>query len=134
MNNKIQKTEAEWREQLSDEEFRVARQAGTEPAYTGEYTDTKTPGSYACVCCGAELFRSTEKFDSSCGWPSFVDPASTDAVTEHSDVSHGMRRIEIRCAQCEAHLGHVFPDGPGPGGLRYCINSVVLKLKPDSEE
>ena len=110
----------------------LGRQAQSLPS-RANYTDTKPPGSYACVCCGAELFRSTEKFDSHCGWPSFMDPASTDAVTEHADLSLGMRRIEIRCAQCEAHLGHVFPDGPGPGGLRYCINSVVLKLEPDAE-
>ena len=133
MKNKIQKTDAEWREQLSDEAYRVARGAGTEAAFRGEYTDTTTPGIYSCVCCDAELFRSSEKFHSGCGWPSFFDPADSESVTEHPDDSLGMRRVEIRCAACEAHLGHVFPDGPDPTGQRYCINSVVLKLKEEGD-
>lgn len=133
MTKKIQKTEAEWRQALSPEAYRVAREAGTEPAFRGAYTDTTTEGVYTCVGCGSELFRSTEKFHSGCGWPSFFDPADSQAVTEHPDESHGMRRVEIRCATCESHLGHVFPDGPKPTGQRYCINSVVLKLQPKAE-
>ncbi len=131
MQDKNKKSAAEWRAKLSPEQYRVAREAGTEAAFQGEYTDTTTPGIYACVCCGAELFRSSEKFHSGCGWPSFFDPADSEAVTEHPDESLGMRRVEVRCAKCEAHLGHVFPDGPGPGGQRYCINSIVLKLNTD---
>jgi len=129
---KLVKSDQEWREELTPEQYRVARQAGTERAFTGEYTDTETAGTYHCVCCDAELFRSEHKFHSGCGWPSFVSPKDLDTVVEHEDVSHGMRRVEVRCARCDAHLGHVFPDGPRPTGLRYCINSVVLRLAPDA--
>ena len=128
---KVTKTEAEWREQLTPEQFRVARGQGTERAFTGPYWDTKTPGTYACVCCGAPLFRSDTKFDSGTGWPSFFKPIAPQAVDEHSDTSWLMRRTEVRCAQCEAHLGHVFPDGPAPTGLRYCMSGTALKLEPD---
>ncbi len=128
---KIVKTDTEWREALSAEQYRVAREAGTERAFSGEYTDTKTSGTYHCICCDAELFRSEAKFHSGCGWPSFVSPKDLETVIEHEDVSHGMRRVEVRCSRCEAHLGHVFPDGPEPTGQRYCINSVVLRLAAD---
>jgi len=128
---KVVKSDDEWRRELTPEQYRVARQAGTERPFSGEYTDTKKTGTYACVCCGAELFRSDTKFDSGCGWPSFISPAGLDAVTEHEDTSNGMRRVEVRCATCAAHLGHVFPDGPKPTGQRYCINSVVLRLDPE---
>ena len=126
------KTEAEWRRLLTPEQFRVARQAGTERAFTGQYWDTKTKGTYACACCGNDLFRSETKFDSGTGWPSFYQPATPAAVGENRDVSHGMARVESVCAECGAHLGHVFPDGPRPTGLRYCMNSASLKLKPDA--
>lgn len=128
---KVQKSEDEWRKQLSPEEFRVAREAGTERAFTGRYWDTKTAGTYCCICCDLELFRSDAKFDSGCGWPSFFEPLDGANLVEKSDTSLGMRRIEILCSRCDAHMGHVFPDGPKPTGLRYCINSVSLKLKPD---
>jgi peptide-methionine (R)-S-oxide reductase len=125
---KIEKTEAEWREQLSEQEFEVCRLKGTEPAFTGEYFDCKEPGVYGCKCCGSELFRSDAKFDSGTGWPSFVEPTESDAVTVVDDTSHGMHRTEVMCASCGAHLGHVFPDGPAPSGMRYCINSVSIDL------
>ena len=124
---KIQKSEAEWKEQLSPEEFQVARQGGTERAFTGRYWDNKESGVYRCICCGEELFRSDEKYESGSGWPSFTDPADTAAVETVEDRSHGMVRTEVRCANCGGHLGHVFPDGPGPGGLRYCMNSASLE-------
>ena len=128
---KVTKSEAEWREQLTPEQFRVARGHGTERPFTGPYWDTKSPGTYACVCCGAPLFASTTKFDSGTGWPSFYAPIEPDAVAEYSDRSLLMRRTEVRCATCEAHLGHVFPDGPRPTGLRYCMNGAALDLKPE---
>jgi peptide-methionine (R)-S-oxide reductase len=128
----IKKTDEEWREQLSAEEYQVAREAGTERAFTGRYWNTKTPGLYRCVCCKAPLFRSETKYDSGSGWPSFYEPIDPDAVKEESDASLGMVRVEILCSRCDAHLGHVFPDGPEPTGNRYCMNSLSLDLEPDS--
>ncbi len=126
------KTEAEWRALLTPEQFAIARKAGTERPFTGKYWDTKTAGTYACACCGNDLFRSETKFDSGTGWPSFYQPIATTAVGEHRDAGHGMVRVESVCGNCDAHLGHVFPDGPRPTGLRYCMNSASLNLKPDA--
>jgi peptide-methionine (R)-S-oxide reductase len=125
------KTDDEWRQQLTPEQYRIAREKGTERAFTGAYHDTKQPGVYRCAACGTELFRSDAKFDSGSGWPSFTRPVANENVKTVEDTSHGMRRIEVMCAACDAHLGHVFPDGPGPEGTRYCINSAVLKLEPE---
>lgn len=127
---KINKTAEEWREQLSSDEFRVTRQAGTEAAFTGRYWDTKTPGVYHCVCCEVPLFDSATKYDSGTGWPSFSQPIDPQAVVNEQDVTLGMARTEVLCSQCDAHLGHVFPDGPPPAGKRYCMNSLSLKLVP----
>ncbi|WP_295636397.1 peptide-methionine (R)-S-oxide reductase MsrB [Novosphingobium sp.] len=130
MPDKIQLTDAAWRERLSPEQFQVLRQAGTERAFTGKYEKNKAPGEYLCAGCGTPLFTSDSKYDSGSGWPSFTAPVDEDAVDEHRDVSHGMVRTEARCATCDGHLGHVFPDGPGPEGLRYCMNSASLAFKP----
>jgi peptide-methionine (R)-S-oxide reductase len=119
---------------LTAEQRYVTQDQGTEPAFSGKYNDTKAEGSYNCVCCGAELFNSSSKFDSGTGWPSFWEPASEESVEEEEDLSLGIKRIEVHCQKCEAHLGHVFPDGPQPTGLRYCINSVSLDLKPKNLE
>ncbi len=124
----VEKSPEQWKEVLSPTQYEVLREKGTERAFTGEYYDNHEVGTYACAGCGAELFRSDAKYDSGCGWPSFFQPKDAAMVEEHSDVSHGMRRTEVLCAQCGGHLGHVFDDGPRPTGLRYCINSASIKL------
>jgi peptide-methionine (R)-S-oxide reductase len=128
MPQKITKTDEEWRAQLTPDQFTVARQGGTEPPHSGEYNDCKDEGTYVCICCGEALYRSTAKFDSGSGWPSFWEPVSKECITEIEDASHGMVCVEVTCAACDAHLGHVFPDGPTPTGLRHCINSVSIAL------
>lgn len=128
---KVKLSDAEWRERLSPEQYHILREAGTERAFTGKYEANKAEGTYKCAGCGTPLFSSQTKYASGSGWPSYYEPIEADVVDEHRDVSHGMERIEVRCAACEGHLGHVFPDGPQPTGLRYCINSAALEFDPE---
>ena len=127
--NRIEKTDAEWRNELTDEQYRVLREKGTEAPFSGEYDHSFEPGTYVCAGCGATLFESETKYDSGCGWPAFYAPAADGAIDEETDTSYGMVRTEVTCSNCGGHLGHLFPDGPHPTGIRYCINSTALKLE-----
>jgi peptide-methionine (R)-S-oxide reductase len=129
--DKADMPEKEWRKLLSPEQYHVLREGGTEPAFSGPYYNNKECGEYRCAGCGETLFTSDTKYDSGSGWPSFTQPSTSKSVTEHGDTSHDMRRVEVRCAKCDGHLGHVFPDGPAPTGLRYCINSAALDFKAE---
>lgn len=131
-DTKTSKTDAEWRSELSPEQYAVCRCSATEPPFSGKWYHHKDTGIYTCVACGAPLFSSQAKYESGSGWPSYFQPVSPDAISEHEDLSHGMRRIEVRCARCDSHLGHLFPDGPQPTGLRYCINSVAMGFEPEA--
>lgn len=131
--SKIEKSDAEWRAQLTDEQYRITRKHGTERAFTGPHQKETRPGTFNCVCCGKALFETDAKFESGTGWPSFFEPVESDAVSEHTDRSWLMTRTEVRCADCDAHLGHVFPDGPQPTGLRYCMNGHALTFEPEDE-
>lgn len=130
MSGKLTRSDAEWRSELTPEQYAVCRCSATEPPFTGKYYAHKEAGDYLCVACGAALFGSADKYESGSGWPSYTRPLARDAVSEYVDDTHGMRRVEVRCAQCDSHLGHVFPDGPPPAGLRYCINSAALDFRP----